>query len=80
MEKTLCSLKAGQAGAVLCIKPESSLRRRLLDLGLTCGTRVECLFRSPMGDPTAYLVRGAVVALRETDAGAVVVRPLTQGR
>lgn len=80
MEQTLCSLKPREKGAISAVKPESTLRRRLLDLGLTAGTQVECLFRSPMGDPAAYLVRGAVIALRDADAGAVVLCPLERTR
>ena len=48
---------------------------RLLDLGLIRGTRVTCIARSPWGDPAAYLVRGAVIALRDQDARDVAVCP-----
>jgi len=51
------------------------VRRRLLDLGLVLGTKVRPLRRSPFGDPTAYSVRGAVIALRRSDADAVKVEP-----
>ena len=47
------------------------MRRRLQDIGLISGTRVECVGVSPLGDPAAYLIRGAVVALRSRDAGGV---------
>ena len=52
---------------------DGSMRRRLQDLGLIEGTRVECLQRSPSGDPTAYLIRGAVIALREEDSSKIIV-------
>ena len=48
-----------------------SMRRRLLDIGLIPGTRVTCTAVSPAGDPAAYLIRGAVIALRGRDAGGV---------
>ena len=35
------------------------------------GTRVTCTAVSPAGDPAAYLIRGAVIALRGRDAGGV---------
>jgi ferrous iron transport protein A len=44
------------------------MRRRLQDLGLVTGTHVTCLQRASAGDPTAYLIRGAVIALRRDDA------------
>ncbi|MEG2203689.1 MAG: FeoA family protein, partial [Oscillospiraceae bacterium] len=37
------------------------------------GTRVECLHRSPAGDPIAFLIRGAMIALRREDAVGVLV-------
>ena len=45
--------------------------RRLTDLGLVRGTRVTCVLRSPAGDPRAYLIRGALIALRRADADGV---------
>ena len=49
------------------------MRRRLLDIGLVEGTNIECLQKSPAGDPVAYLIRGAVIALRAEDSAAVLV-------
>ena len=37
-----------------------------MDLGLVRGTRVTCVTRSPAGDPGAYLIRGALIALRHS--------------
>jgi len=48
-------------------------RRRLLDLGFVPGTLVEVDMVSPAGDPTAYRVRGAVVALRREQASLIRV-------
>lgn len=66
-------LPEGQSAYVTDIRTEPSMRRRLADLGLIRGTRVTCLCRSPAGDPTAYLIRGAVIALRKRDAARVQV-------
>lgn len=44
-----------------------------LDLGFVPGAQVECLGRSPLGDPAAYRVRGAVVALRRRDAQLIAL-------
>ena len=46
---------------------------RLLDLGLIPGTRVVCQGHSPAGDPAAYLIRGAVIALRARDAAGITL-------
>ena len=53
-------------------------RRRLLDLGLLPGTLVEAKMASPSGDPVAYRVRGAAIALRRSQADQIQVRQLAQ--
>ncbi len=50
--------------------------RRLKDLGLVEGTKVKCVLRSPLGDPYAYKLRGAVVAIRKEDASQIMVEAL----
>jgi DtxR family Mn-dependent transcriptional regulator len=50
-------------------------RRRLLDLGFVSGSVVEANLVSPAGDPTAYLVRGALVALRREQARFIRIEP-----
>lgn len=50
------------------------MARRLGDLGFVQGTGITCLYRSPAGDPTAYGIRGTVIALRKQDAARVRVR------
>jgi len=50
-----------------------NIQRRLLDLGLIKGTNIMASFRSPLGDPTAYEVRGTTIALREEDAGMIEI-------
>lgn len=52
------------------------IRRRMLDLGLIDGTVVESLQKSPSGDPVAYLIRGAVIALRTEVAAMILVETL----
>lgn len=69
----LNQLKEGQQANVTLVTAKGSIRRRLQDIGLIAGTRVECVQRSPLGDPTAYLIRGAVIALRAEDAATVLV-------
>ena len=73
MPHWLDELRPGQTGAVRSLSGEEHLRRRLQDLGFIPGTRVACLRRSPLGDPAAYLVRGAVIALRCTDARRIAL-------
>lgn len=67
---TLCP---GEIAVIKNLNSKGPLRRRLLDMGLVEGTRVECLGRSPGGDPRAFLVRGAVLALRAGDCRDIVI-------
>ena len=53
--------------------------RRLWELGFIPGAGVECLGQSPLGDPRAYRVRGAVLALRQRDARAVEIQTRPEG-
>lgn len=71
MLTTLNSLDVGQDGRVCGINTDGGIRRRLLDMGLIEGTRVSCLFKSLAGDPAAYHIRGAVIALREDDSAFI---------
>ncbi|HIS48974.1 MAG TPA: ferrous iron transport protein A [Candidatus Gallacutalibacter pullistercoris] len=67
----LSSLRVGESACVSGLEMYGPMRRRLLDIGLTEGTPVTCLLRSPFGDPSAYEVRGAVFALRQEDSRQV---------
>ncbi|MGI6264304.1 MAG: FeoA family protein [Acutalibacteraceae bacterium] len=71
----LSALTPGQTASVCRVSPESRLQRRLLDIGLIEHTPVTCLQVSPGGDPVAYGIRGAVIALRREDAAGVLVWP-----
>ncbi|MBQ9156328.1 MAG: ferrous iron transport protein A [Eubacterium sp.] len=70
----LFDIEPGQTAIVTDLQAAGSMRRRLMDLGLTPGTRVECLGRSPFGDPAAFLIRGAVIALRKKDCRDVLIQ------
>jgi len=42
-------------------------------MGMVPGTAVECIRRSPSGDPIAFKVRDSVIALRHEDATQIKV-------
>ena len=71
--ETLASLSVGESAKIEAVSPECRIKRRLADLGFSRGNRVVCLMRSPLGDPCAYLIRGALIALRRSDAMRVTV-------
>ncbi len=71
---TLVSLAPGEKATVVSLESTGSIRRRLLDIGLIKGTNIECIGKSPAGDPRAYLIRGAVIALRNNDCENILVK------
>jgi len=71
----LSGLDLGERAKVVALSPalRAPERRRMLDLGLIPGTEVAPEIRSPGGDPTGYVIRGAVIALRKEQADLVQV-------
>lgn len=70
---SLAKIGIGKKAIVKEINSEENIKRRLLDIGLTPGTSVECILDSPGGDPKAYLIRGALIAIRNEDSNKIVV-------
>lgn len=75
--RTLEDLGAGEEGVVVGLAPacQGTQRRRLLDLGVVPGTRIRAELLSASGDPTAYEIRGALIALRRKQQRWVRVAP-----
>lgn len=72
-ERTLSDLAPGETATVLELTAAGVMRRRFSDIGLVPGAPVACVGRSPAGDPSAYRIRGAVIAIRASDAAGVRV-------
>ena len=70
---TLNKILIGEFAIVTSVDTELSLKQRLYDIGLVPGTRIKVVHQSPSGNPRAYLVRGAVIALRNCDAEKILV-------
>lgn len=77
--KNLSSLDIDESGIVKVLYTKGAMRRRLQDVGFITGTKVSCVQKSPAGDPKAYLVRGAVIAIRNSDAKNIVVETCEKG-
>ncbi len=71
----LSGLDPGESARVVALSPacRGLERRRLLDLGIVPGTLVAAELRSAGGGPTAYRIRGALIALRREQADLVQV-------
>ena len=74
MTKKLNEMKIGECGTVCALSGTiSNMEARLRALGFTVGARVTKTMESPLGDPSAYLVKGSVIALRGCDAAGILV-------
>jgi DtxR family Mn-dependent transcriptional regulator len=76
----LVNLEIGERGKVLTISPtcRGPERRRLMDLGILPGTVISAEMKSPSGDPTAYSIRGALIALRREQANLINITRLEE--
>jgi ferrous iron transport protein A len=70
---TLDELPLDARATVTALETRGADRRRLMDLGLLPGAEVRVDMTSPLGDPTAYVVRGSMIALRRSQARAIHV-------
>ena len=68
---TLSALPLGESACVTHIHARPDMELRLTDLGIIPGTKITCLAQSPAGDPRAYLIRGSLIALRNSDADGI---------
>lgn len=69
----MSQLPEGKCGTVIEVESCGDVYGRLQDLGLVQGTSVCCLRKAPSGSPIIYNIRGAMVALRTSDAEKICV-------
>ena len=72
---TLDRIERGAVVHVLGVEGDDPIARRLDDLGLRLGARVEVIRRAPMGDPTVFELHGYQLCLRRSESARVQVRP-----
>lgn len=77
--QSLKDLKVGQKCVIEKILTSGSMRRRFYDIGLIENTEIECVLKSPAGDPKAYLIRGAVIAIRNENCAEIMIRSVGNG-
>ncbi len=77
--KSLADLNVGEICTIEKISNCGNMQRRFIDIGLIEGTTVECVGESPAKNPKAYLIRGAVIAIRLEDCNGILVKLGTEG-
>lgn len=70
---TLADVPLGSPVTIEQVGGDRAFRRRLMELGLVPGTRVELKRVAPLGDPVELLVRGCSLSIRRNEARAVKV-------
>ena len=78
----LSSLKANETAKIIGLSKEcrGENRRRLLDLGFVKGATVGIDLMNPLGDPTAFLIKGTTIALRNNQASKILIKKNEHGK
>jgi ferrous iron transport protein B len=77
---TINALAVGASGVIMSLSGErGEIRRRLIDMGLTPGTKVTLVKAAPMGDPLEVSLRGYELSLRRADAARIEIKSLGEG-
>ncbi len=71
--RSLSELRVGDIGYVEKVNLDDGMKKRLFDLGLVTGTEIQAILQSPTGNPIAYSIRGALIALRKEDTAQIYV-------
>ena len=70
---TLKELKPGQQAIIMSIGEKGSMRRRIMDMGMTPGATVKVIKVAPLGDPIEVNIRGYELSLRKDEANQIQV-------
>jgi len=81
-QRTMGELRPGQSARVVGISPlcRGLQRRRLMDLGIVPGTTISAEMESVGGDPVAFRIQDASIALRRQQANFVIVEEISKGK
>lgn len=71
---TLRDLKPGQQGVVTAIRTAGSMKRRIMDMGITPGVEIRVIKAAPLGDPVEVHVRGYELSLRKEEAQQIEMK------
>ena len=71
--KTLKDVQVGETVTVAKLHGEGPVKRRIMDMGLTKGTKVYVRKVAPLGDPMELTVRTSELSVRKADAEMIEV-------
>lgn len=71
--RTLKEVVCGETVSVTKVNGTGALKRRIMDMGITKGTKLYVRKVAPLGDPVEITVRGYELSLRRNDAETIEV-------
>ncbi len=74
--KTLDTLAGGENARISGVRVSKSMKRRMQDIGFLDGVLIRCLFRGTAGEPAAFMINGAVIALRREEMRQIEIQPV----
>lgn len=69
----LTQVNIGDKVTVAGLEKDSTVRKRLLEMGITPGAVLQVTGKAPFGDPIEVLVRGYKLTLRKNEADAILI-------
>ena len=69
--KTLREVRIGETAIVVKLHGEGAVKRRIMDMGVTRGTKITVRRVAPLGDPIEVTVRGYELSIRKADAAQI---------
>ncbi|MBQ6282857.1 MAG: ferrous iron transport protein A [Bacilli bacterium] len=71
---TLDKIDFNEKYIIIDVLLDKNIRQRMYDFGVIENSIIEALYKSPFKDPTAYLVKETIIAIRNEDASKIIVR------
>lgn len=71
--KTLKEVECGETVSVMRLIGAGALKRRIMDMGITKGTKIFVRKVAPLGDPIEITVRGYELSIRKSEAENIEV-------
>lgn len=70
---TLNNLNLEETAYIIENNIKTKNKQNITNLGITKGTKIKCLYKSPFKDPTAFLVKNVILAIREEDSKEILI-------
>lgn len=70
---TLNNLNIDEEALIVDNFIKTSNKQNIINLGVTNGSKIKCLYKSPFNDPTSYEVKNVILAIREEDSKNIMI-------